>query len=516
MTSWRCYDLSDPHASKPNGNWLRAGAIVSSASANPPGIGFQSAVRCAEKAPGGRGKCLDFLLLRRIDVPSEIHSECRRCGAKAQVIHWRKTPWDLSDWTGYQLDEVNVRLTAAEYELLAGCTTLDRSSQIAVFRARPEAAMIRVRATLEQALHLQDRLAAETTLETDARRQARLHRIYAKVESAIPVFRQFSPNGPRYTLETRSPPTSVFGIIDRLESKAKDLLSSSGDTAYRPDSLENQTDWTRLKERLAQEPLPELSGLSLRELSRVMWHPRCDATLRLKTNTSAERLVARCPAVVYARAILSHGMPRMLERAAHLGARPESASTISSPDAMQVVSSIACRFRSRHEQEHASRYLLCLGEFLREEGLVGEDRSALPVGRDIAKQGSPIELYWILMLKTFREIEERLVAAADIRRRYRLGPLWLYLLKSGGSEELDSIRFTRSMTAFARLMAPELPELCVERIWVGFGLPALVALGLIQLRVPHRKRPAGIRASRLLEHGVQFEDAEATSLAKPD
>lgn len=55
--------------------------------------------------------CGGQIELKRLDLPPEIHWECKRCGDKGKIINFANTPWDLRQLTDEEkqnyLDEIN-------------------------------------------------------------------------------------------------------------------------------------------------------------------------------------------------------------------------------------------------------------------------------------------------------------------------------------------------------------------------------------------------------------------------
>ncbi|MEZ4468767.1 MAG: hypothetical protein R3F43_31145 [bacterium] len=67
--------------------------IVAAATANPAGVGVETAVRCRRRPD--RRRCAGWIEIRRQDLPEEIRWSCPACGDGGVARGWRQSPWSF-------------------------------------------------------------------------------------------------------------------------------------------------------------------------------------------------------------------------------------------------------------------------------------------------------------------------------------------------------------------------------------------------------------------------------------
>lgn len=139
----------------------RFGLIVSMASARRDPETRSTPMSCP--CNDGSGTCTGPLVVGR-EASGEIRWSCEGCGSTGRIVHWSKTPWDLSPLVAVRKGRPRrrVQLTRMEFAALEGLAMVEEGAELALRAAVLEKSNIVLSAITDDLAELI--LAAETAI----------------------------------------------------------------------------------------------------------------------------------------------------------------------------------------------------------------------------------------------------------------------------------------------------------------------------------------------------------------
>ncbi len=162
------------------------GAIVRAGSLAPAGETVTTAIGCMRRPR--RRACVGFIVVHRMDVPSELRWLCPECRDEGVIRNFLGTIWDMrrrestSPVVGAGL---TVRLSPTEYRALRGLHTSDPESERVIYAARHDAGLILISGTEDDLGHLAGLIADEAMAEPNARRRADLNAAFDRINAEL-------------------------------------------------------------------------------------------------------------------------------------------------------------------------------------------------------------------------------------------------------------------------------------------------------------------------------------------
>ena len=161
--------------------------IVSAATMAPPGMEFNTSLRCRRRPK--RKPCQGHIRLLLQEVPPELQWWCSECSDNGTIKNWKGIPWDRSrlHWEDSKKDTTyyKIHLREEEYSLLAEIAIVEPQAHSFV----ENAIQINAEYLLVGAAHVINDvigyIAFEANHETNKRRQRALDCIYEKIRKTI-------------------------------------------------------------------------------------------------------------------------------------------------------------------------------------------------------------------------------------------------------------------------------------------------------------------------------------------
>lgn len=200
--------LSNPDVSEPDQRLrARLGPIVESGTVGPSGVEWPTPLSCRRRPE--RKPCAGRLLVRRQDIPAEIHWRCPACGDRGTIVGWRGTVWD---WTPrpHEPDPddepAEVVITEPQYWALRESLLLGREAERIVAGARLTVLGVTISASLDDLDDLAGYVAAEANHTKSLRHRDLMNGVLDRINTALE---------PRH-LDEALPPTEMDALDARI------------------------------------------------------------------------------------------------------------------------------------------------------------------------------------------------------------------------------------------------------------------------------------------------------------
>lgn len=181
----------DPEAPAPARRLaLYLGRIVEAATASPSGETIRTPLPCRRRP--GRKPCPGRLLVRRLDVPSEIHWACPSCEDGGEISGWWGCRWDFTSKRFFPLQEedpptVEVRVPEDEYRILREhVITTDPNTERVVAAARLTPDGVALAGASEELEELLGCVAFEANHTRNLRHRSLLDSLADRISDALP------------------------------------------------------------------------------------------------------------------------------------------------------------------------------------------------------------------------------------------------------------------------------------------------------------------------------------------